>query len=336
MRYCTAAAGFSAGSPRTTFGRGGEGSVGVIKRLLERRLVLVTGKGGVGKSTLAAAIGLVAARAGRRVVVCEVGGPSAVAPLLGDADVPEGQPPRPIGEGVHLAVLCAEDGIRRYLGEKIRVPGIVDLVFRQQAVSRFFRAAPAFSEMGVLYLVARLLDERDGRGRPVWDHVIVDLPASGHAVGMLEAPFVGKRIFLAGPVRALCDSIERMLIDHDLATALVVTLPEELPVNEAMELSEKLRARGLRVEAVLANAVEAEAIAPGERAILERLQAAAGQPLLEGALRAARRAARGSETLRRLEEGLRSRPVPVSWRVERGRALVREIADELEAGGRGD
>lgn len=302
----------------------------MIERLLDRRLVLVTGKGGVGKSTLSAALALVAARAGKRVVVCEVEGPSAVAPLLGTAEIRSGQPPRPIGEGVHLAVLCPEEGIKRYLADKIRVPGVVELVFKQPVVSRFFRAAPAFSEMGVLYTISQLLDERDAAGRPRWDHVIVDLPASGHAVGMLEAPFVGKRIFLAGPVRALCESIERMLIDHDLATCAVVTLPEELPVNEALELSAKLRERGLHVEAVLANAVEEEALAPRERELLEKIQKAAKQPLVEGAISAAKRAAQGSATLRRLQEGIRTAPIPISYRLARGRELVREIADELE------
>lgn len=289
----------------------------------------MTGKGGVGKSTLSAALALVAARAGKRVVVCEIEGPSAVAPLLGAARVTSGEPPRPIGEGVHLAVLCPEEGIKSYLADKIHVPGIIDLVFKQPVVSRFFRAAPAFSEMGVLYAISRLLDEREG-GRPKWDHVIVDLPASGHAVGMLEAPFVGKRIFVAGPVRALCESIEKILVDHELATCAVVTLPEELPVNEALELSDKLRQRGLRVEAVLANAVEDDGLAPGEREALERAQRHGEQPLIEGAIAAARRAARGSETLRRLADEMRTAPVPISYRLERGRALVREIADELE------
>lgn len=302
----------------------------MIQRLLDRRLVLVTGKGGVGKSTLSAALALVAARQGKRVVVCEVEGPSAVAPLLGGGAGPwrGGHEPQPVGEGVHLAVLCPEEGIRQYLGDKIHLPGVVDLVFKQQVVSRFFRAAPAFSEMGILYAITRLLDEREG-GRPRWDHVIVDLPASGHAVGMLEAPFVGKRIFVAGPVRALCDSIEKILVNHELATCAVVTLPEELPVNEALELSAKLRERGLRVEAVLANAVEREALDAEQRELVERLQESRGQPLLEGAIAAARRAARGSETLRRLEEGIRTAPVPISFRFERGRELVREIADEL-------
>lgn len=296
--------------------------------LLQRRLVLVTGKGGVGKTTLSAALGMVAARKGRRVVVCEVGGPSQIAPLLGG---PGGSHvPRPIGEGVDLAVLSPEEGIRSYLAEKIRFPGIVDLVFKQQAVARFFRAAPAFAEMGILYSIARLLDERAG-GRPRWDHVIVDLPASGHAVGMLEAPFVGKKIFRAGPVRSLCEAVEGMLLDHDLATCAVVTLPRELPVNEAMELAGKLRSRGLRVEAVLANAVESAALDGEEQELLERIREREHRPILEGASEALRRAARGARVLDRLAKGLRSHPVPISFHLERGKDLVRRIADELEA-----
>lgn len=234
--------------------------------LLQRRLVLVTGKGGVGKTTLSAALASVASQRGKRVVVCEVDGPSQVAPLFG-ADTGTHEP-RQVGDGVFLAVLSPEAGIRAYLGDRIRLPGIVDRVFKQPAVAKFFRAAPAFSEMGVLYSIGRLLEERDG-GRPRWDHVIVDLPASGHAVGMLEAPFVGKRIFRAGPVRALCESVEQFLLDHELSTCAVVTLPEELPVNEAMELAVQLRGRGLRVEAILANAVEAGALTPEETSLVE-------------------------------------------------------------------
>lgn len=301
----------------------------MIEQLLERRLILVTGKGGVGKTTLSTALALVASRAGKKVVVCEVEGPSAVAPLLGGKA--GGHEPRPIGQGVHLAVLCPEEGIRTYLADKIRVPGLIDLVFKQQVVSRFFRAAPAFSEMGVLYAISRLLEEKEG-GHPRWDHVIVDLPASGHAVGMLEAPFIGKRIFLTGPVRTLCESIEKILVNHELATCAVVTLPEELPVNEALELSAKLKKRGLHVEAVFANAVEAMQLEPGQRDLLERLHGLRSQPLLEAALVAARRATRASETLQRLEDGIRSRPIPISFRLERGQDLVDLIASELEEG----
>ncbi|HEY0840165.1 MAG TPA: ArsA-related P-loop ATPase [Vulgatibacter sp.] len=305
----------------------GEG--GSLERLLDRRLVLVTGKGGVGKTTVAAALAVAAARAGRRAVVCEIEGPSAVAPLLGGGK--DSHAPRPVGEGVSLAVLTAEDGLRAYLGDKIRLPGIVDLVFKQPAVSRFFRAAPAFAEMGLLYAISKLVDEVEKDGRPRWDHVIVDLPASGHAVGMLDAPFVGKRIFLAGPVRALCESMERMLLDHDLTTCAVVTLPEELPMNEALELASRLRGRGLRVEAVLANAVEQEPFSPEEREVVDRLRALEARPILEGAGAAARRAARGRLILGQLGERLPRRPIPLPFRLERGRELIQAIAREFEA-----
>lgn len=299
----------------------------MIRQLLDRRLILVTGKGGVGKTTVSAALALVASRAGKKVVVCEVEGPSAIAPLLGARA--GGHEPRPVGQGVHLAVLCPEEGIRNYLADKIKVPGLVDLVFKQPVVSRFFRAAPAFSEMGVLYSISRLLEETSG-GKPKWDHVIVDLPASGHAVGMLEAPFIGKKIFVTGPVRALCESIEKILVDHELSACAVVTLPEELPVNEALELSAKLEERGLHVQGVIANAVEGEPLDPEEERLVERLSQARSQPLFDAALSAARRATRAGEILKRLEEGLRSPPTPISFRLERGGDLIEEIATELE------
>jgi len=299
-----------------------------LEQLLDKRLVLITGKGGVGKSTVAAALALVAARSGKRSLVCEIEGPSAVAPLLGGGAASHA--PTPIGEGVHLSVLSADDGLRAYLSDKIRLPGVVDLVFKQPAVSRFFRAAPAFAEMGLLYAISKLLEEKDKSGRHRWDNVIVDLPASGHAVGMLEAPFIGKKIFLAGPVRGLCESMEEMLLDHALTACAVVTLPEELPVNEALELSTRLRSRGLRVETVLANAVESVPMDAEERELVERLRTAAHRPILEGAAVADRRAVRGSAVLGRLATGLREAPVSLPFRLERGKELVRAIAADLE------
>src|SRR5690606_11173195 len=133
----------------------------------------------------------------------------------------------------------------------------VELVVKQPPVAKFFRAAPAFSEMGVLYAITRLLESKEG-GRP-WDHVIVDLPASGHALSMLEAPFEGKRIFRGGPVRALCESVEGILLDRGTTACAVVTLPEELPATEEVDLASKLEDRGFGLGARVANAVETTA-----------------------------------------------------------------------------
>src|SRR5690606_26040957 len=101
--------------------------------------------------------------------------------------------------------------------------------------------------------------------------VIVDLPASGHAMAMLEAPQTGKRVFLAGPVRALCETIEQMLEDPHLTAGALVTLPEELPVNEAVDLAAKLRGLHIPVRAVIATSVPPTTLLEGDRAALDRL-----------------------------------------------------------------
>jgi anion-transporting ArsA/GET3 family ATPase len=299
-----------------------------VERLFDRRLVLVTGKGGVGKTTVAAALSLLAARKGQRVLVCEVDGPSAVAPLLGGGAT--SHQPRPVAGGVHLAVLSPEEGLRGYLAERIHVPGLVDLALKNPVIARFFRATPAVPEMSVLYAIAKLLEERDG-DRPRWDQVVVDLPASGHAMALLGAPFTGKRVFRAGPLHHLCVSLERMLTDPAHAAVAVVTLPEELPVNEALDLVGRLKALGVPVETVLANAVAPEPFDRAEQDLIGRLLEAQPRPLLQGAAAAARRGNRAAVALRRLTSGLSREPVRLRFRASRGFDLVRAVADELAA-----
>lgn len=294
--------------------------------LLERRLILITGKGGVGKTTLSAALAVAAARRGRRSVICEVGGPSQIAPLFGARE--PGHEPRRVAERVSHSVLSPEKGIRAYLAERIRLPGVVELVFKQPPVAKFFRAAPAFSEMGVLYAITRLLESKEG-GRP-WDHVIVDLPASGHALGMLEAPFEGKRIFRGGPVRALCESVEGILLDRGTTACAVVTLPEELPATEAVDLASKLEDRGFGLGALVANAVETPALDSEEEEALRSLGDRASPHLLEAAAASSRRAARHAAVLERLGRELGRPPLPLSLHPGNGAQLVGAIADEIE------
>lgn len=294
-----------------------------FEELLERRLILLTGKGGVGKTTLAAALAVAAERMGKRVVLCEVEGPSQLAPLFGVGATEH--EPRPVTQGISLSTLSAERGIRAYLAERIRIPGLIDLVFKQPAVARFFRAAPAFSEMGVLYGIIRLVEEHR------WDHVIVDLPASGHALGLLDAPSEGKRIFRGGPVRALCESVEGVLLDSRTTANVVVTLAEELPAAEAAELASMLQERGFAVDAVVVNARERAPLDDEENAALREIEGVEFRPLIEAASRAQARAARGEAIVSKLAARLTRPPLSLSFHPEKGTTLLGRLAEEIGA-----
>jgi anion-transporting ArsA/GET3 family ATPase len=153
--------------------------------LLDRRLLIVTGKGGVGKSTVSAALALDAARAGKRVLVCEVNAQERVAPLLGAP--PAGGTIREAVPGVSTVNVNPHDAMREYGLMVVRFRAIYDAVFENRLVRYFLRVVPSLAE---LVMLGKILHEvrTEERGRPRWDLVVLDAPATGHAVQLLRVP----------------------------------------------------------------------------------------------------------------------------------------------------
>jgi anion-transporting ArsA/GET3 family ATPase len=302
--------------------------------LLDRRLLVVTGKGGVGKSTVAAALGLLAARRGKKVLVCELNAHERVAPMLGAP--PSGTAIREILPGLSSVNVTPHEAMREYGLMVLKFRTIYEAVFENRVVRHFLRVVPSLAE---LVMLGKVLNEVRATedGRPRWDLVVLDAPATGHAVQLLRVPAALLDTVPAGPLRSDAEWMNALLVDPRTTAVSIVTLPEEMPVNEAVDLDRQVRGvLGMPSGALLVNAMPEARFAREER---ERLDALVTAPSPLGpAARAARlQAIRAEQATRYLERARAALDLPAvilplvatdQW----DRAAVERISAALEGG----
>jgi anion-transporting ArsA/GET3 family ATPase len=242
--------------------------------LRDRELAFVTGKGGVGRTTVALALALSAARAGRRTVLCELAGQARAPRLYGLDSVRAGREV-PLEERLWATtidpVLALEEWAVRQIGSR-RLGG---LLARSRTLAAFVDAAPGARELLAITKAWELgRDERWTRGLGGYDLVVVDGPASGHGVGMLRAPRTFAEIARVGPIGAQARQVAALLEDAGRSALIAVAQPAELPVSETLELEGRvLAALGRPLDALIVNG-----LLPGRlsAADLDRLAASDG------------------------------------------------------------
>jgi hypothetical protein len=309
--------------------------------LLDRHLVFVAGKGGAGKSTVTAALALLAARAGKRVLVCEVNAPQPrIAALLGGGAARALDPttaPRP---GIHVLNVLPAAAMHEYGLMVLRFKAVTHAVFENRLIRYFLRAIPSLAELVVL---GKILHEARSRGPagPRWDLVLVDAPATGHAIQLLRVPSALLDAVPAGPLRHDAEWMERLLVDPVQTAVALVTLPEETPVNEAIELDAQVRGvLGMPRAGLFVNAVPASRLAPGEVAALAGARDA--PPPLGPAVRAATLASIRAEEAQRHVGRLRAALelpttlLPLVPSVGWGPRQVEAVAEAMERAWRGE
>ena len=207
--------------------------------LLDRRLVVVTGKGGTGKSTLSAAIALSAARLGKKTLVCEVVARERVSELFGRP--PSGTQIRELLPNLYSVHVRPREAMREYALMILKYETLYRLAFENAAARYFLSAAPSLAEIVMLGKVWWHAAQERERGHLRWDLVVLDAPATGHGLTFLNVPEVFLRLVSEGPLARDMRDMQMLLRDAQRCAVCIVTLPEEMPANEATEPDKALR-----------------------------------------------------------------------------------------------
>lgn len=274
-------------------------------RLLDRRLVVVTGKGGVGKTTVAAAIAHLGAHAGLRTIACELAGQRRIPALLGHPTAGAPGEEELVAPGLASTTLDPEGALAEWAGQVVRPRALVELALRSRAFSAFVGAAPGARELVTITKAWELSSSpRWLAGREPYDLVVLDAPASGHGLALLRTPRTFAEIARAGPVATQARQVVATLGDPEQTAVVAVAAPEETPVNETLELETRLQELlGHGPAAIVVNGVLRDALS---RAELELVGERAGSAVASALRRRHRRAALEAGQLRRLRRGARA------------------------------
>lgn len=299
--------------------------------------MIVTGKGGVGKTTVSVALGLRAAAEGKRTIVCEVAAQENASRIFDHASV--GFHEVEMEENLWSISIDPDESMREYVLLQLKVRAMRDMLFRSRIFNYLAAATPGLKELvtiGKIWELAQL-DRKVKSGRK-YDLVIVDAPATGHGVGFLQTPRTFASIARVGPIHSQAQTLDRFITDHEHTGTAIVALPEEMPVNESVALERDLRDEvGVAVDRVYLNGLYPERFKKEEA---ERLaQLAEGEDGTNGATKAAARAALSEfnrarsqrSQLGRLKRGVTSpvKTLPFLFEPELGVEAARKLAGRL-------
>jgi anion-transporting ArsA/GET3 family ATPase len=236
---------------------------------LDRRLVFFTGKGGVGKSTVTAATALLAAERGQRVLLVEVDAKGNLTSLF--EHPPVGFEPVEVYPGVSAMQMRTEAALHEYLRLNLHVPVFGRLGPLASVLDFVATAAPGVKEILTVGKVCWEVRE-SLQGRADWDLVVVDAAATGHVIAQLDSPRAIQELVAVGPVRQQTEWMVDLLSDPAITALQFVTAPEEMPVNETIELVARARAElHVPLGSVVVNRVLPEPFTRGDEPTFEAL-----------------------------------------------------------------
>jgi anion-transporting ArsA/GET3 family ATPase len=259
----------------------------ILDELLARRLVFLSGKGGVGKSVVGMALALAAQARGRRTLFVEVDAPPAAEASRYLGFGPLGGEERELLPGLSVVNLRPRAVMDEYVRRTVRLELLARKVLESPVYHRFLGAAPGLRELMVLGKIMVLEDARERWSRrPRYDLILVDAPATGHGLSFLKVPQAAAAAVPVGPVGTNARRILTLLRDRARTAMAIVAIPEEMAVVEALELHHAATAEiGLEPLAVFLNACHKRRLAPAQEAEVLRLSASGAEGRLPGGIR---------------------------------------------------
>ncbi|MGA7397549.1 MAG: ArsA family ATPase [Solirubrobacterales bacterium] len=307
---------------------------GLILDFLEKRILFVTGKGGVGKSTVAIALGIRAAMEGKRTIVVEVASTENASRVFRQADV--GFKEVEMRNNLWAISIDPEESMREYVLLQLKVKAMRDLLFRSRMFTYLAAATPGLNELVTIGKIWELaLEDRKLKHGRKYDLVIVDSPATGHGISFLQSPRTFANIARVGPIHSQARQLQEMINDHDHTGSVIVSLPEEMPVNETANLEAELTGDvNISVDRVIMNALYPDRYSDTDLKAIRKLGKSENDEVRaasKAAISQCVRTASQREQLERLESMV-SAPIttlPYIFKPEIDLSSARQLAEEL-------
>ncbi len=234
-----------------------------LKNLLKYKLLFVTGKGGVGKTTVSLLLATLARQEGKKAIIAEVNSSDQTSLLLSDKTHSSSPQNRDTYQEEEIAPnlwhinIKPQKAFQEYVLMRIRFEALYKAVFQNKFVKNFIDAVPGLQELMCIGKIYSLVDR--------YDIVIVDAPATGHSIALLEISDIVTKAVPLGPLGSESKKISDLLHDQKKTGIMIVTLPEEMPVNEAIELKQYLKDRiHLETSAAILNQCEGNSLSKSE------------------------------------------------------------------------
>jgi anion-transporting ArsA/GET3 family ATPase len=303
-----------------------------MEALFAHSLIVVTGKGGVGKSTVAAALGLAADRRGLRTIVVEVAARDDLSRALGTSDAAGAYAEQAVSDRLHHISIDPQRAMEEYLRQQLPIGALAALLARSRIFTALSAATPGMRELLTVGKVWELAQhQRRTRGSRPYDLVVLDAPATGHGLAMLQAPGTFASVARVGPVAKQGRAVASFLSDARQTAVLAVSTAEEMPVAETLELRARLQKQlGLDLSLVVVNAVVPHRFSGADE---RTLRAAPPSPARHAALFAATWARHQRSQISTLRRGLHDVPLvtlPFVFESALDSAALESLSRELE------